>query len=59
MGNTGISRGTGNMKPPHTDLYRLAVAYVMSAPVDGRKLTFGTSCRCERVKIGSGNGDFL
>ena len=22
----------------------------MSAPVDGRKLMFGTSCRCERVK---------
>ena len=38
-----------NIKPPHTDLYRLDVRNVMSAPVDGRKLTFGTSCWCERV----------
>ena len=32
-------------------LFRLDVPNVMSAQVDGRKLTLGTSCRHERVNL--------
>ena len=40
-----------NIKTLHTDLYRLDIRNVKSAPVDGRKWTFGTSCRRERLNF--------
>ena len=39
-----------DIKPPLADLYQLDVRNVKSAPVAGRKLTFGTSSRLEKVK---------